>query len=91
MDRGESEDNLAAQDSHSDTVGFRLSPQQERLLRADDDRLLTQCAVVLSGPVVPADVRAALEGAAARHEILNETNRAEVTADLLDWLKAHAA
>ncbi|MDE2398424.1 MAG: lysophospholipase [Burkholderiales bacterium] len=28
---------------------------------------------------------------AARHEILNETNRAEVTADLLAWLKRRAA
>jgi alpha-beta hydrolase superfamily lysophospholipase len=26
---------------------------------------------------------------AARHEILNETNRAEVTADILAWLRAH--
>jgi len=26
---------------------------------------------------------------AARHEILNETNRAEVTADILGWLRAH--
>lgn len=28
---------------------------------------------------------------AARHEILNETNRAEVTADIVAWLRAHAA
>jgi alpha-beta hydrolase superfamily lysophospholipase len=28
---------------------------------------------------------------AARHEILNETNRVEVTADILDWLRSHAA
>jgi alpha-beta hydrolase superfamily lysophospholipase len=28
---------------------------------------------------------------AARHEILNETNRDEVTADILTWLRAHAA
>lgn len=28
---------------------------------------------------------------AARHEILNETNRDEVTADILAWLRAHAA
>ncbi|MDP2020675.1 MAG: alpha/beta fold hydrolase [Hydrogenophaga sp.] len=27
----------------------------------------------------------------ARHEILNETNREEVTADIVDWLRAHAA
>ena len=27
---------------------------------------------------------------AARHEILNETNRAEVTADIVAWLRAHA-
>jgi amino acid adenylation domain-containing protein len=73
MDRGESEDNLAAQDSHSETVGFRLSPQQERLLRPDEDRPVTQCAVVLSGPVVPADLRSAMERAAARHEILRTT------------------
>jgi len=25
-----------------------------------------------------------------RHEMLNETNRAEVVADLLAWLQAHA-
>lgn len=29
--------------------------------------------------------------AAARHEILNETNRDEVTADIVAWLRAHAA
>ena len=28
---------------------------------------------------------------AARHEILNETNRTEVTADIVAWLRAHAA
>ena len=28
---------------------------------------------------------------AARHEILNETNRGEVTADIIAWLRAHAA
>jgi len=28
---------------------------------------------------------------AARHEILNETNRVEVTADILAWLRSHAA
>jgi alpha-beta hydrolase superfamily lysophospholipase len=28
---------------------------------------------------------------AARHEILNETNREQVTADLVAWLRAHAA
>lgn len=28
---------------------------------------------------------------AARHEILNETNRAEVTADIVAWLRAHTA
>ena len=27
---------------------------------------------------------------AARHEILNETNRGEVTADIISWLRAHA-
>lgn len=27
----------------------------------------------------------------ARHEILNETNRDEVTADIIDWLEAHAS
>ena len=27
----------------------------------------------------------------ARHEILNETNRGEVTADIIAWLRAHAA
>ena len=26
----------------------------------------------------------------ARHEILNETNRDEVTADIVAWLRAHA-
>jgi alpha-beta hydrolase superfamily lysophospholipase len=28
---------------------------------------------------------------AGRHEILNETNRDEVTADIVAWLRAHAA
>jgi len=28
---------------------------------------------------------------AARHEILNETNRVDVTADILAWLRSHAA
>jgi alpha-beta hydrolase superfamily lysophospholipase len=26
----------------------------------------------------------------ARHELLNETNRDEVTADVIAWLRAHA-
>ena len=25
----------------------------------------------------------------ARHELLNETNRDEVTADIIDWLRSH--
>jgi alpha-beta hydrolase superfamily lysophospholipase len=37
-----------------------------------------------------ADVRVTLYQA-ARHEILNETNRDEVTADIVAWLRAHAA
>lgn len=29
--------------------------------------------------------------AAGRHEILNETNRDEVTSDITSWLRAHSA
>jgi alpha-beta hydrolase superfamily lysophospholipase len=44
----------------------------------------------LAGALEAAGVRADLvlyEG--ARHELLNETNRDEVTADVIDWLRAH--
>jgi amino acid adenylation domain-containing protein len=64
---------VSAQESKSETVGFRLSPQQDRLLGVDDSRSVVQCAAVLAGPVRESAVRAALEAAIARHEILRTT------------------
>ncbi|MDQ6606643.1 MAG: amino acid adenylation domain-containing protein [Actinomycetota bacterium] len=74
MSRGTSgEEKLSAQETKSETVGFRLSPQQERLLRVDDDTSVVQCAVALSGPVREPDLRAGLAEVVGRHEIFRTT------------------
>ncbi len=85
---------MSAQESKSETVGFRLSPQQDRLL-AGEHRPVVQCAAVLAGPVREADLRAALDAAIARHEVLRTTfpqavgvrGRSQVIHDSLapDW------
>jgi amino acid adenylation domain-containing protein len=66
---------VSTQEYESETVGFRLSPQQERLLVADDLKFVAQCAVVLAAPVRESVLRAALEAAITRHEILRTTFR----------------
>ena len=63
---------MSAQESKSETVGFRLSPQQEWLLALDSPPVV-QCAAVLAGPIREADLRAALEATTARYEILRTT------------------
>ena len=63
---------MSAQESKSETVGFRLSPQQEWLLALDSPAVV-QCAAVLAGPIREADLRAALEATIARYEILRTT------------------
>src|ERR1700749_1875083 len=54
--------------------GFGLSPQQRRLWslmsRGGGAAYRVQCAVLVEGPLGAADLRAALEAVAARHEIL---------------------
>jgi amino acid adenylation domain-containing protein len=53
--------------------GFRLSPQQKRLwrLQQEDGRVWrAQCALALRGPLDAGRLRAALRRATARHEIL---------------------
>src|SRR5437016_7149116 len=59
----------------SETVGFRLSPQQELQVGAEDPRAVVQCAAVLTGPVREAELRRALDQVVARHEILRTTFR----------------
>ncbi|HEX7487440.1 MAG TPA: condensation domain-containing protein, partial [Anaeromyxobacteraceae bacterium] len=63
---------MSTQETKADIVGFRLSPQQDRLLGGGDFAAV-QCAVVLAGPVREAALRAALEEVVARHEILRTT------------------
>jgi len=46
----------------------------------------TELAAVLTAAGVPTDLTLY---ASARHELLNETNRDEVTADVIDWLVRH--
>ena len=62
------------QQTKTETVGFRLSPQQHQQLLASPGSLgAVQCAVLLDGPVDLAKLRAALDRVGARHEILRTT------------------
>jgi amino acid adenylation domain-containing protein len=62
------------QETTPETVGFRLSPQQEQLLLSLGEQTATvQCAAVLDGALDADRLREALERAAARHEILRTT------------------
>ena len=58
------------QESKLDTVGFRISPQQEHLLAAGEPAAVVQCAARLNGSVDATRVRAAVEQLVQRHEIL---------------------
>src|SRR5688500_7515187 len=55
--------------------GFRLSPQQRVLWlhQQEDSHCHAQCAVLIEGPLRREDLRAALEEAVGRHEILRTT------------------
>lgn len=57
----------------TETVGFRLSPQQQQPLASLGASRAAQCAVLLDGPVDLARLQEALDGAVARHEILRTT------------------
>ncbi len=61
------------QETRTETVGFRLSPQQQHLLSSAEDSGAAQCAVLLDGPVDLTRLREALGGVVARHEILRTT------------------
>ncbi len=61
------------QETKTETVGFRLSPQQQHLLAPGSIPGVTQCAALLDGPVVVGKLQAALNGALMRHEILRTT------------------
>ncbi|MHB8243212.1 MAG: non-ribosomal peptide synthetase [Solirubrobacteraceae bacterium] len=62
------------QQTKTETVGFRLSPQQHQQLLASPGGLgAVQCAVLLTGPVDPGRLRTALDRVGARHEILRTT------------------
>src|SRR5450755_4371932 len=60
------------QETEADIVGFRMSPQQDRLLGAGDFAA-AQCAAIVAPGVREGDLRAALEEVVARHEILRTT------------------
>jgi hypothetical protein len=61
------------QETKTETVGFRLSPQQQQLLATGGTPGVTQCAALLEGPVDVGKLQAALDGALAKHEILRTT------------------
>src|SRR5579862_706154 len=61
------------QDTTPETVGYRLSPQQEQLLSSSEPGAVSQCGAWLDGPVEPDRLRAALERVVAHHEILRTT------------------
>jgi amino acid adenylation domain-containing protein len=61
---------LSTQETSAETVGFRLSPQQQLLLEVAADPTPAQAAVLLPGEP---DLREALLDAALRHEILRTT------------------
>ena len=57
-------------------VGYRLSPQQERLWSLQGDQpFRAQCAVALSGPLDRQRLRAALADTVERHPILRTAFR----------------
>jgi amino acid adenylation domain-containing protein len=63
---------MSEQQTHSETVGFRLSPQQE-LSFGGVGEPVAQCAVPIPADAAEAEVAAALAAAGARHEILRTT------------------
>jgi amino acid adenylation domain-containing protein len=63
---------LSTQETKADIVGFRLSPQQDRLLGAGDVAAV-QCAAAVAAGAREDGLRAALAEVVARHEILRTT------------------
>jgi amino acid adenylation domain-containing protein len=63
---------LSTHESKAGIVGFRLSPQQDRLLGAGDVAAV-QCAATVAAGAREGDLRAALAEVVGRHEILRTT------------------
>ena len=63
---------MSEQQTNSETVGFRLSPQQELSL-GSAEQAVVQCAIELGAGAGPTEVAAALQAAGARPEILRTT------------------
>src|SRR5437588_12117705 len=70
-DSRETDERLSAHDTKTETVGFRLSPQQEWLLAPEHPDAVVQCAMLLPGSLAEDALRNALEATIARHEILH--------------------
>jgi amino acid adenylation domain-containing protein len=64
---------IVSMETKTETVGFRLSPQQEQRLTSGAGSGAVQCAASMRGPFDPGRLRESLEEVVGRHEILRTT------------------